>query len=238
MIQIMIVDDQPITRAAIRKILETDPAFNVISEAGSGEQAIEIASNMNLDVILMDIKMPNLNGIETTKKILARQPEAKIIALTSIANEQSPKEMLEAGARGYLTKNSGQAEIIRAIKTVAAGQIYIETDIASRLTQNNLEDSKKRGKRRHGQAVKTPFDRLAAREFDVIKMTISGKTTEEIGEHYGISTKTVNSNRYRTFEKLGVKNDTQLTLMALRYGLIDKDGKIQSPEAKKETVEE
>lgn len=230
MIQVMIVDDQPITRAAIRGILESDSTLKVIAEAASGEEAIELASNLNADVILMDIKMPNLNGVQATKKILAHQPEAKIIALTSITNEQSPKEMLQTGARGYLTKNSGQAEIIRAVKTVAAGQIYIETDIASRLAQNNVEDSKKRGKRRHGQAIKTPFDRLAPREMEVIRMTISGNTTQEIGEHYGISTKTVNSNRYRTFEKLGVKNDTELTLMALRYGLIDKHGNIQSPE--------
>lgn len=225
MIQIMIADDHGVVRDGLKKLIESDSSFALVGEASSGRAAIEMANECNPDVILMDIKMPDMDGLQATKKILASHPEIKILALTSVDNELIPKEMLDAGARGYVTKKSGDAELIRAIKTVALGQFYIETSIATRLTESNIENSKKRGKRRHGQAIDSPFDRLAAREMEVVMLTVTGKTTKEIGEKYGISTKTVNSNRYRTFEKLGIKNDIELTLMALRHGLIDANGR-------------
>lgn len=224
MIQIMIADDHGMVRDGLKKLIETDSSLALVGEVSSGKAAIQMVSDCNPDVILMDIKMPDMDGLKATKKILASRPSIKIIALTSVDNELLPKEMLDAGARGYVTKKSGDAELIRAIKTVALGQFYIETGIATRLSESNIENSKKRGKRRHGQVIDSPFDRLAEREMEVAMLTVSGKTTKEIGEKYGISAKTVNSNRYRTFEKLGIKNDIELTLMALRHGLVDVNG--------------
>ncbi|MFN3587584.1 MAG: LuxR C-terminal-related transcriptional regulator, partial [Moraxellaceae bacterium] len=163
-------------------------------------------------VVLMDVKMPGIGGLEATRKLLRQQPDLRIVAVTVCDEEPFPSRLLKAGAAGYLTKGAALEEMVRAIRVVAAGQRYISPEIAQRLALSALEDEKS-----------SPFDALSEREMQITMMIVNCQKVQEISDRLFLSPKTVNSYRYRIFEKLGIDSDVQLTLLAVRHGLLSAD---------------
>lgn len=212
MINVLLVDDHVLVRSGIRRILEDVPNIKIVGEARSGEEALRIVREVKPNVVLMDIKMPGIGGLEATRKLLRVDPDVRVIVLTVYNNDLFPTRFIQAGALGYLTKGASMEEMIQAIRSVHAGQRYISPEIANQIALKSLSDK-----------GKTPFDVLSERELQVMMMITKGVKVTEISEKLHLSPKTVNSYRYRIFEKLGVKNDVELTHLALRHSLLDAD---------------
>lgn len=210
MIKVFVVDDQNLIRTGIKKLLSDIPGIKVIGEAADGESAIKMLKDHEPHIILMDIKMPGMGGLEATKKILRNYSEVKIIALTICEDDLFPSRLLQAGAYGYLTKGASVPEMVKAIRSVYAGQRYISPEIASQLAIKHITDQ-----------GETPFDTLSERELQVALMIVNSHKVQEISDKLCLSPKTVNSYRYRIFEKLNIKSDVELTHLAFRHNLLD-----------------
>ena len=213
MINILLVDDHDLVRKGVRRILDDAPGIKVVAEANTGEDAIktikEHAPN-GINMVLMDVKMPGIGGYEATRKMLRLDPDLKILILTVCDNDLYPSRLLQIGAAGYMTKEASSAEMVQAIRAVNAGQRYISPKIASRLAFKHVHD-----------VSETLFEELTERELQVAMMITIGSTVQEIAEKLCLSPKTVNSYRYRIFDKLKLKNDVELTLMAIRQGIVE-----------------
>lgn len=209
MIKLLVVDDHELVRESVASQLDSAKDMEVVGKAASGEEAINLARKYNPDVILMDLQMPGMGGLEATRKLLRIMPDVKILVLTICDNDVFPARLLEEKASGYITKNCKPKDLIDAIKKVYSGQRYISPEIAQKLVlkRSSKEDS--------------PFDILSEREFQVMIMITKGQKVPQIASVLHLSTKTVNTYRYRIFEKLGINNDVELTLLALRHGVID-----------------
>lgn len=210
MIRVLLVDDHKLVRTGIRKILEESAGIEVAGEAETGEQGLQMARDERPDVVLMDVNMPGIGGLETTRKLKASHPELKIIVVSVHASEPYPARLLEAGALGYLTKDCASEEIVTAVRQVAAGERYIAADIARELAYSMLSGSQK-----------SPLDNLSQREMQVMLMVTQGHSVQSISDKLFLSPKTVSTYRYRLFQKLEVNNDVELTRLAMRHGLID-----------------
>lgn len=206
----MLVDDHDLVRSGIRRILADVTGIKVIGEAVNGEDAVKLGRQLKPDVVLMDVKMPGIGGYEATRKLLRILPDVKILIVTICNNDLYPSRLLQVGAAGYLTKGASTEEMVQAIRSVYAGQRYISPEIASRLAFKHVNDRED-----------SPFDDLSERELQVMLMITVGVKVPDIAEKLCLSAKTVNSYRYRIFEKLKIKNDVELTLLAIRHGLID-----------------
>lgn len=211
-IQILIVDDHLLVRVGTARLLADIDGFQVIGQAATGEQAIEKVQDLKPDIVLMDIRMPGIGGLEATRRCLRIDPDLKIIALTIYGDEPYPSKMLSAGAVGYLTKNAQVNEMVKAIKIVMTGQRYICSEVAQKLALRPYtgEDA-------------SPFEVLSNREMQITLMVIMGYGAPEISRKLCLSPKTVNSYRYRIFEKTNVKNDVGLTKLAIKHGVIEAD---------------
>ncbi len=210
MIRVLLVDDHKLVRTGIRLILEDTPDVRIAGEADSGEAAIALSRTLKADVVLMDVNMPGIGGFEATRKLLATQPDLKVIVVSVHATEPFPLRLMEAGAQGYLTKDCAADEIITAIRQVHAGRRYITPAIAQQLALSAVS-------RTHG----SPFEQLSQREIQVMLMTTGGESPQAIAEKLHLSPKTVSTYRTRLFQKLGVSNAVELTRLALRYGVIE-----------------
>ena len=209
MINVIVVDDHELVREGIKRMLSEAPNIKVVGEAANGEEAVKVARLVKPHVVLMDVKMPGVGGMEATQKLLHLDPDLKILIVTSCDNELFPARLLEAGAAGYITKDAKPEEMIQAIRSVYVGQRYFSNKIANILA---LKQVSSKG---------SPFDALSQREAQIMLMIMRGMKPKEIAEKLYLSGKTVNSYRYRIFEKLGVKNDVDLALLAIRYGIIN-----------------
>ena len=209
-IKVLIVDDHELVRDGIEHLLKSVPNIEVIDKAESGEEAIAKARINMPQVILMDIKMPGIGGLEATRKLRRLDPDVKILIVSVCDDDLLPAHLMKAGASGYLTKGASQNELKNAIQAVHAGQRYISPQIAKQLAVRRIDDKKY-----------SPFEDLSERELQVLLMVVKGMNAREIGEKLNLSPKTVNSYRYRFFEKLEVKNDVELILLAVRHGLVD-----------------
>ncbi len=210
MIRVLLVDDHKLIRTGIRLILEDTPDVRVVGEADSGESAIAMSRELKPDVVLMDVSMPGIGGLEATRKLLATQPDVKVIVVSVHATEPFPMRLMEAGAQGYLTKDCAAGEIIKAIRHVNAGQRYITSVIAQQLALSAVGGT-------HG----SPFEQLSQRETQVMLMITGGESPQFIADKLHLSPKTVSTYRTRLFQKLGVANAVELTRLALRYGIIE-----------------
>ncbi|MCC5857443.1 MAG: UvrY/SirA/GacA family response regulator transcription factor [Ectothiorhodospiraceae bacterium] len=210
MIRTLLVDDHQLVRSGIRRILEDAEDIQVVGEAGTGEEALHLARENRPDVVLMDVNMPGIGGLEATRKLLHVHPEMRIIALTIYMDEPYPSKLMEAGAMGYLTKGCDVDEIIRAIRHVSRGERYIGADIARHMALSGFA----------GRAGNR-FEKLSRREMQVMLMITQGHKLQEISDTLCLSPKTVSTYRYRLYEKLGVENDVELTHLAIRHGMID-----------------
>lgn len=210
MIRVLLVDDQNFTRAALKSLLALSPDIEIVGEADSGTAALRLLKTISPDIILMDLNLPGMSGLRATRVILERNPNAKIIALTTYAHAPIPTKMLQAGAKGYLTKSSSLEELINAIQSVFDGKIYLSADISHQIAISGVSTKA------------SPLKSLSGRELQVLTLIIQGHTAQEIGDKLSINHKTVNSFRYRIYRKLDLKNNVELTLFAARYGLLEK----------------
>jgi len=204
------VDDHDLIRLGIKRILQDVHGLKVLGDYGTGEEAVRQAKELIPDVVLMDVQMPGIGGLEATRKMIRHNPDIKILALTIFGDEPYPSRLLQAGAAGYITKACVAEEMIRAIRTLHAGQRYLSSEIAQQLA---LKRFKKAGE--------SPLDILSERELQILLMITQGAKVQEVSTKLCLSPKTVNSYRYRIFQKLRIKNDVELTLLAIRLGLIE-----------------
>ena len=214
MIRILLVDDHSLFRTGMKNILETQDDLEVVGEADTGEAAVEQVRKSPPNVVLMDVHMPGIGGIEATQRILRAEPRVKVIALTALDDEPFPSRLLDAGAVGYLTKGCPAEELLDAIRRVMRDEHYLSADVAQKLSLSALVNK--------GEA--SPLAKLSPREMQVMMMITQGKTTQEISDALFLSPKTVSTYRTRLFEKLGVSNDVELTHFALRHGVIELGG--------------
>ena len=211
LIKVLIVDDHALVRMGIRRLLDDLPDMDVVADAESGEQALAMVKSHQPDVVLLDMKMPGIDGWEVTRRLKKSNPQVKVIAVTAICAEPFPSRVLQLGAMGYLTKESGAEEMAAAIRQVAKGDKYLSAEIAQKMAINSLE-----------AAQGSPFDRLSEREMQVMLMITSGMTVQDIADRLFLSSKTINGYRYRMFDKLAIKNDVELTFLAIRHRMIEK----------------
>lgn len=210
MTRVMLVDDHRLVRAGLRRVLQSAIDIQVVAEASSGEDAIRMVGEMPVDVVLMDINMPGIGGLEATRRIVQRHPQIRVIVVTMHTEEPYPSRMIAAGAIGYLSKDSAADEVIRAIHAAIGGAHYVAQDVAKNVAENVL----------CGVASASPFELLSQRETQVMLMVTKGYSTQDISDRLNLSPKTVSTYRYRLFEKLNVTNNVELTRMAMRFGLL------------------
>lgn len=209
MIKVLVVDDHDLVRMGISRMLADDAEIEVIGEADSGEQAIKMVRALSPDVVLLDVNMPNIGGVETTKRLRQFDENVKILAVSSVSSQPYPSMLLKAGVNGYITKGTPLVEMIKAIKKVYQGSKYFSSDVAEQLADMLLTDNEE-----------SPFDRLSEREKQVAMMVVNCQSPQQIADQLFVSVKTVNTYRYRIFEKVGVDSDVKLTHLAMRHGLI------------------
>ncbi len=210
MIRVMVADDHDLVRSGISRMLGDVQGIKVVAQAASGEEAVECYREFAPDVTLMDIRMPGIGGLEATRKICQINPHARIIAVTACADELFPAKLIEAGARGYVTKSTDISEMVTAIRNVFTGKKYIDPDIAQQLALQAIEPESA-----------SPFQQLSQREMQIAMMIVHCEKVQTISEKLCLSPKTVNSYRYRMFEKLDISSDVELTHLAIRHELID-----------------
>jgi two-component system, NarL family, response regulator NreC len=212
-IRILLADDHTVMRRGLRLLLESRPEFGVVAEASDGREAVERAEATQPDVAVLDIAMPNLSGIEAAKRINAALPEVAIVILSMHSDEGYVLRALKAGARGYLLKASPEADVIAAIRAVAAGNAYFSPSITKLLVEEYVVEARRRG-------VEDSYDLLSTREKEILQLLASGKTNREIAELLFISIATVETHRNNVFQKLHLHNLAELILYAVRKGLI------------------
>jgi two-component system invasion response regulator UvrY len=211
LIKVLIVDDHALVRMGIRRLLEDMADVKVVADAENGEQALVLVKKHAPDVVLLDMKMPGIDGWEVTRRLKKSNPHIKVIAVTAMTSDPLPTRVLQLGAMGYLTKESGAEEMAAAIRKVAQGEMYLSAEIAQKMAINSLGDSQD-----------SPFDQLSEREMQVMLMITSGLNVQDIANTLFLSSKTINGYRYRMFDKLGIKNDVELTYLAMKHRIIDK----------------
>jgi two-component system, NarL family, response regulator NreC len=208
-IRILLADDHAVVRQGFKMILGAQPDMEIVGEAGNGRDAVELAAQIKPDVVVMDVAMPELNGIEATRRLAESVPHARVVALSMHKDSVYVREILRAGARGYLLKDSVAADLVSAVRAVARGEGYLSPSVSDAV----LDDY-----RRH---VTNPIDLLTSREREVLQMLAEGKTNKEIATVLNLSVYTVDAHRGRIMEKLNLHSINELVRFALRNGLID-----------------
>ncbi|KJS34082.1 MAG: chemotaxis protein CheY [Pseudomonas sp. BRH_c35] len=211
MIRVLVVDDHDLVRTGISRMLADISGLQVIGQADSGEDAIRKARELKPDVVLMDVKMPGIGGLEATRKLLRSYPDLKVIAVTICEEDPFPTRLLQAGAAGYLTKGAALEEMVQAIRMVFGGQRYISPQIAQQLALKSFQP----------QLSESPFDLLSEREIQIALMIANCQKVQSISDKLCLSPKTVSTYRYRIFEKLSITSDVELALLAVRHGMVD-----------------
>ena len=212
-IRVMVVDDHPIMRNGLRDTLAASGRFEVVGEAGDGDEAVRAVAELNPEVIVMDVIMPGMDGIDACREIMERQPDMRIMILTASTEEDAVIEAIAAGATGYLQKYSRPEELVQAVLDVAEGRLRIPDQAVRRVF------AMIRGERR--MVSRRPLDKLTAVERATLTLFASGRTYAEIAEARGISTVTVRNTLYRVQNKLGVERKQELVIWAVRNGLLD-----------------
>ncbi len=210
MIKVLVVDDHDLVRMGISRMLSDVPGLTVVGEADSGESAIEQARALKPDVVLMDVRMPGIGGLEATRKLVLNDKDLKVIAVTVCDEEPFPSRLMQAGAAGYVTKGAALDEMVTAIRKVHSGQRYISPDVAQLLLTKLYDPTSD-----------CPFDELSEREMQIALMIVNCEKVQTISDKLCLSPKTVNTYRYRIFEKLNIHSDVELTLLAVRHGMIE-----------------
>ncbi len=208
-IRILLADDHALVRHGFRMILAAQPDMEIVGEAGNGREAVALAEELEPDVVVMDVAMPELNGIEATRRITGASPRTRILALSMYKDSVYVREILRAGARGFLLKDAIDRDLLAAVRAVAGGEGYLSPAVSEAV----LSDY-----RRH---VTDPLDLLSSREREVLQMIAEGKTNKDIATALDLSVYTVDAHRGRIMEKLNLHSVGELVRFAVRKGLID-----------------
>lgn len=212
MISILIADDHDLVRTGLGRMLADVADMQVVGEATSGEEALRFCRELHPDVVLMDVKMPGIGGLEATRALVRQQPSVRVIAVSACDDDPFPSRLLQAGAAGFVTKGAPFSEVVQAIRKVVSGQRYLSGDVAAQMALRQLDGR---------DDDSTPFDQLSERELQIAIMVVNCAKVQEIADKLHLSPKTVNSYRYRIFEKLAISGDVELTRLAVQHGLID-----------------
>lgn len=215
MIRILLVDDHALFRQGLASLLASEEGFRVVGEARDGREALRYALEIKPDIILMDIQMPGIDGVQATREILREWPEARVIVLTMYRQDAYVFEAVKAGARGYLLKDVDARELIESIRRVHAGEVLLDPELAEQIIQDFKEKR---------VAEPNPPSELSEREVQILKLVAQGRTNQEIADHLGLSEKTVRNRLSEIFQKLHLNNRTQAALYALREGLAGEEG--------------
>jgi two-component system invasion response regulator UvrY len=208
-VQVMLVDDHAVVRMGFRLLLEGTPDIVVVAEADSGEDAVRMFAEVRPDVVVMDISMPGIGGLEAIGRILAREPSAKILVLSGHEDAMHARRVLKAGALGYLTKRSAADELIQAIRQVRQSKTFLEPSIAQQLAVQQLSGEK------------NPVDMLSEKEFKVFLSLAKGRSVADIAQTMSLSPRTIGTHLYNIKQKLGASNSAELAIIAIRAGLIE-----------------
>jgi two-component system invasion response regulator UvrY len=210
MIRVMLVDDHAVVRTGFRLLLQSQPELSVVAEAESGEAACQKYMELTPDVVVMDLAMPGMGGLEALRRIKARHAQARILALSAHDDPMHARRALQEGALGFLSKRSAPETLIEAVTTVAAGRRYLDVSLAQKLALAEIEG-----------AAKSPIERLSEREFEVFIRLARGETVQRIADDLKLAASTVGTHLYNIKQKLDVTNQSELTLIAIRHGLIE-----------------
>ncbi len=213
LIKLMLVDDHEIVRAGLKMLLQAQSDIEIVVEASSGAEAVALAQKHPLDVVLMDITMPGMDGVETTRQLKDCCSSVAILALTIHEEEEYFFQMLNAGASGYIPKRAAPEDLVRAIRTVHRGEVFLHTSVAGALVKDFLQ--------RNNVVSATELSNLTEREQEVLTQIAEGLTNKQIGERLGISPKTVARHRDNITKKLNLSSRTELTRYAIQKGLIE-----------------
>ena len=207
-IRVFMVDDHALVRAGMRMILSGEPDVEVVGEAESGEAALPLIRKLKPDVVLCDLHLPGVSGLEVTERIV-KGGHAKVIVVSVLEDGPMPRKLIEAGAAGYVGKGGDSAELLRAVRDVARGKRYLASSIAQKLALSGLGGNG------------TPFDELSPRELEIAMLLVQGLRQEEIAKKLSLSAKTVNTHKSRLFTKLQIEDNIALARLASQYGLVD-----------------
>lgn len=216
----MLVDDHEMIRSGLKSLLQTEEDFNVVGEASNGAEALEKIADLRPDVVVMDISMPVMDGLETTKRMTRQFPESAVLVLTVHEDKQYFFQMLHAGAKGYVTKEAAADELVAAIRSVADGHVYLLPALARWLLEDYTQLSKQNLPAENDNADTTGLEVLSAREREVLELVAQGNTTPRIAEVLDLSPKTISRHRERIMNKLNMHSTAELVKFAIRTGLV------------------
>ena len=211
MLKVIVIDDHDLVRLGTCGLLGQIANVEVVAQGASGEEALALAREYRPDIVFMDIRMPGIGGLEATRRLLLANAALKVVVISALNDEMYPTQLLKAGAAGYITKNADANEIEEALRTLADGRVYVSPAIAQMMVVRGLPGNQKL----------SPLAQLSERELQIAQMITSGHRANEIAGVLNISPKTINTYKYRIYEKLKVSNDVELTLVAVKYGLVN-----------------
>jgi two-component system, NarL family, invasion response regulator UvrY len=210
MIRVLLVDDHAVVRTGFRLLLQSIGEVSVVAEAESGEAACELYSELEPDVVVMDIAMPGMGGLEALRRMKARHPQVRVLTLSAHDDPMHARRCLSEGALGFLSKRSAPEALMQAVTVVASGRRYLDAALAQKLALAEFDG-----------VSKSPVERLSEREFEVFVRLAGGATVQRIAQDLKLSSSTVGTHLYNIKQKLGVENQSELTLIAIRYKLIE-----------------
>src|SRR5260221_8179181 len=214
-IPVLLADDHTVVRQGFRALLEAEPDIAIVGEAGTGRQAVQLARKLCPDVVVMDIAMPLLNGLEATRQIIKEVPACRVLVLSSYSDDEYVHQLTQAGAAGYLLKQAAATDLVKAIREARKGNTFFSPAISRRLMKQF------RQRLMHGAAVKNPTEMLTSREAEVLQLIAEGNANKQIASELGISVKTVEKHRQQLMNKLDIHEIAGLTRYAVAKGVVE-----------------
>ena len=212
-LRLLVADDHTLVRNGLKKILETRPEWEVVAEAGNGREAVRLAADLKPDVAILDVSMPQLNGIEATRQLVRRQPNIRVLILSMHAEEAYIVQALKAGAKGYLLKDSADVELLRAVAAISGGASYFSPAVSKVLLNVYVRHLAEKG-------VTDRFELLSEREREILQLIAEGHSNKEIAALLSVSPVTVETHRSHILQKLDIHNTAELVLFAVRRGVV------------------
>jgi len=220
-IRLVLADDHAVVRSGTRELLEQQPDLNIVGEASNGEEAVRLAGELQPDVVVMDVRMPKMSGVEATKEIKSTYPNVRILVLTAHDDDEYVFALLQAGANGYLLKTAEIEELVRAIRTVAAGQTALAPEVTGKVVAQFASGKSLPDMQTEAQET---YDGLTERELDILRLVGKGLSNKQIGKQLYISDRTVQAHLSNIFSKLNVSSRTEAVMYAVRKGWITTTG--------------